>query len=763
MTEKTTEKTACPNCSTIYRLPKSILGKTVACKRCSTRFKATAQARKKSIPIIAKLALKHGMITKEQLKIAAVHRAKHASPGQKIHLEEILQEKGFLTQTQTELLHLAQKYWQVTQLGRGFCQIALKKKLITPQDARAAIQAQSVAFKKDKSVRRISEILFENGKITAEQRDGLLAEQGRPQRNQNGQRPSKKSSDQAVLPAESTTPAARAASPKPPEPASTTEGVKPSPEATAEDRAPEPGSEFDLNISTDRLSAVIRPVGGMPATNTLEYVHDLLNTHGVTTGILPDEHISIYMKTKALKGAPLTIARGKPPKPGTDATLTYHFQAQQKIGKIMTGGTMDYRDRGEIPFVKKGDLLVEKTPMAPGEPGTDIMGEPIAANAPADVKLRHGAGAELIENDLKLIAQADGQPKMSFGGRVTVLSELKIDGDVNLKTGHVTFEGNVDVAGSIEAKFQVKAHHLTAREIMAADITATGDITVDGGIIGATINCQGNIQAKFIKNAKISAFGNVLAEREITDSTIETSSGCRVENGKIFASTISAKQGIQSRDIGTEVSTPCRLSAGVDAHIEQEISGLQTAITRREEKQNQIKEEIVGLDVAKQSMQQQISLLAQVQDRSMVEQRDVQATLEKLKEMAPAAALAEAENKIKALEQKARDAENELGALFDKQDQADEKISAMESELTVLQEEINELTDERQAIVQWSKTQKPIAVVSATGPVYAGTIISGVHAQTRIKETCRHVRIHEVKLTNPDAATEWDIRISPLK
>lgn len=762
MTEKTTEKTACPNCSTTYRLPESILGKTVACKRCGTRFKAIAGAGKKSIPIIAKLALKHGMITQEQLKVAAVHRTKHASTGQEIPLEKILQAKGFLTQAQTELLHLAQKYWQVTQLGRGFCQIALKKKLITPQDARAAIQAQSAAFKKNKSVRRISEILLEDGKITAEQCDSLLADQGRRRRDQNGDPPSKKTATEAVSPAESTAPAAPAAA-REAVPATTGEDAQATPEETAGATSPDPGSEFDLSISRDRLSAVIRPAGGMPAANTLEYVHDLLNTHGITTGILPDERITEYMKTEALEGAPLTIARGKPPKPGIDATLTYHFQAQQKIGKVLAGGTMDYRDHGEVPFVKKGDLLVEKTPMTPGEPGTDISGEPIKAGAPADVKLRNGAGTELIENGLKLIAQADGQPKMSFGGRVTVLSELKIDGDVDLKTGHVNFEGNVDVAGSIQAKFRVKAHHLTAREIMAAEVTVTGDITVGGGIIGATINSQGNIRAKYIKNANISAFGSVTAEREITDSTIEVSGSCQVENGKIFASTISAKQGIQAKDIGTEVSTPCRLSAGVDTHIEQEISGLQNAINRRKEKQKQIKQNLVALDVEKQAMQQQISLLAQVQDRSMVEQRDVQSTLEKLKAVAQADAVAEAENKIKALEQKARDAENELGALFDKQDQADEKIGALELELKMLQEEIDELTDEKQSIVQWSKAQKPIAVVSATGPVYAGTMISGVHAQTRIKETCRHVRIHEVKVTNPDAATEWDIRISPFK
>ena len=90
-------------------------------------------------------------------------------------------------------------------------------------------------------------------------------------------------------------------------------------------------------------------------------------------------------------------------------------------------------------------------------------------------------------------------------------------------------------------------------------------------------------------------------------------------------------------------------------------------------------------------------------------------------------------------------------------------MAALEKDIFLLKEEIEELNDEKAAILNWSKNQKPLAVVSVSGPIHAGTIISGIHTQTKIRETCRHVRIHEIKNTDPDTSVEWEMRISPFK
>jgi hypothetical protein len=496
----------------------------------------------------------------------------------------------------------------------------------------------------------------------------------------------------------------------------------------------------------------------------VSYIHELLSAEKIVYGIMPDHQILAYMETGALEGMPFTVARGTPPQPGKDAIIKYYFNTGENSGRTLAGGNFDYRDRGQLPHVNEGDLLAEKTPAIPGKPGLDVYGRNLAPPKSLDQTLRNGTGTILSVDGLKLTAETAGQPKITFGGKLSVLTELKIDGDLDFKTGHVNFDGNIIVSGCVQSGFRVDGHHLTANEIAGADIKVTGDILVTGGIIGAAINCQGSVAAKYIRDAKISAYGNITAVKEIADSTIETSGSCIVAGGKIVAATISAKQGIQAKDIGTEMSPPSRLAIGVDAHIEQELTGIKNAILKREENRNQLKAKLGMLDVEEQSLHQKITQLAQVQDRCLVEKRSLLENLEKLRAAAPANTVADTEKKIKELDQKAIAAEAELAGLFDKQDQTEKRMQEIELERKLLKEELEEFKEEKNAIIEWSKNQKSVAAITVSSQIHAGTQISGVHTKIHLKEMLSHVRIQEVKLSNPDAPTpEWEMRIAPFK
>ena len=664
MADAKTTKTACPNCNTIYKLPETFIGKTVTCKRCGERFTTKAGSIRRTFPAIGELALKYGLIEQSQLESALAHQAANATAEKEIPLETIMQEKGFLTRQQVERLHLAHKYQRATQMGKGFCKIALKQKLLTTEEVKAALTAQSEAFNTNRSILRVSDILIGTGKITPAQRDAILAVQGRQLK---------------AKPAGNTAESARAVAPAAPAKVDSTPPTIDNAETALNDSEPaamsppDPAGKFEIIVSADAMSATLRPAEGLPATNTRDYIHNLLKSEGITHGLINDEQIDAYLNHDAPNGKSCLIAQGTPAVAGTNAEIRYHFETERKVGKLLVGGGIDYRERGETPFVNAGDLLAEKTPMAEGTPGINVYGEKKEAPKPADIKLRQGEGTTLSDDGLTLTAHTEGQPKMSFGGRISVISTLEISGDVDLKTGHIDFDGDISVSGAIQTGFRVKGHNLTAGEIMAADINVTGDIVVSGGIIAAAINCQGNVQAKYVKDSRISSFGNVTVSKDITDSTIEASGGCAAGTGKILSSTISAKQGILAKEIGTEISTPCRLSAGVDAHIEQEISGIEQAISRREEKKSALASQMASLDIEKQETLQQITLLAQVQDRSEIEKRNLLQQLDKLKAAAPPEAIADMEKNIKDLEGRARQAEQDLGEWFGKQDNADEK------------------------------------------------------------------------------------------
>ena len=57
------------------------------------------------------------------------------------------------------------------------------------------------------------------------------------------------------------------------------------------------------------------------------------------------------------------------------------------------------------------------------------------------------------------------------------------------------------------------------------------------------VNVKGSVQAKFIRNSKINAFGDLIVQREIIDSVVRLSGACINTNGTIINSEIFANYG----------------------------------------------------------------------------------------------------------------------------------------------------------------------------------------------------------------------------
>ena len=512
---------------------------------------------------------------------------------------------------------------------------------------------------------------------------------------------------------------------------------------------------YELTLAEDKMSAALLPrEAGAPSVPGAS-LRAFLKSKGVVHGVLPDADLAAYFSLEKKPDGPQIIASGTPPVPGKDATIVYHFTKDQKVGTVGAHGVIDFKDRGEIPFVKAGDLLMEKVPGTSGTPGCDIFGNGIPVAPPSDIKFLLGSGVELSDDKMKVFAKADGQPKLTLGGRLAVASDLIITGDVDLKSGHVEFEGDVKITGTIQSGFKVKGANIFAKEIMASEIIAKGNVTVAGGVIGAVIKAQGEVKAKYIKNGKISTFGDVLIEKEITDSNIDTSGACRLAKGKIIASELSAKQGIEAMDIGTDLSLPCKLAVGVDDHVEAEMDGIEKAIARRTERFDQMMQSLEGKEAQQQELHRKIAELAQVQDRALVEQRQLRSDLA----AASPETRSELEARIQALGGRAVEAENALGDFFSSQDRLTLEMEDLQGQADQVQEDIEELKHEMDAIRHWAKSQKKAAVVKVLGTMVQGTVISGPHARSIMKENCRNVTFRELKNTDPDSAVEWEIKI----
>jgi len=458
--EKTNIAT-CASCQTKYKVSDSLLGKNVTCKKCGNEFEVTKHDEIKQYPVVATLAVESGFISKKQLEETLSAQDSEEQSGRNVSLEEILLSKGMISSEQRNLLQAAKQFWEERRLDRQFGTVAVRKGFATQEEVDRALDEKAREFTETKVSRLIRDMLVDTGALTEKQRDSILTEQKRLE-----------------------------------------EEVE-SPDGVSDSAGgPEPGtkheSALDLTVSEDGVAAYISITADLSDSISLEEVKDFLQDRGIKYGIVDDSLIGEFLGHEALQKEGFKIAEGKAPKPGTHASVKYCFDIEHlKVGAAKAGGAIDFKDRGEIPDVKEGDLLVEKTPMEKGEAGIDVYGNPIPAPETRDIRLRCGRGAELAEDGLKVFAKSEGQPKISFGGKISVFPEYKISGDVCLETGHVDFDGNIKVTGAIQSGFRVKGGNVSAKEILKAEIKSIGDVIVTGGITGARIKARGEVKAKY--------------------------------------------------------------------------------------------------------------------------------------------------------------------------------------------------------------------------------------------------------------------------
>ncbi len=541
---------------------------------------------------------------------------------------------------------------------------------------------------------------------------------------------------------------------------------QPAPAEESGEKGP-PSPYFELVVSEDRLKASLCLEGEGKENVTLEDIKKFLKEKRIVQGLLEDSVLEELLKSGAILEDLCLVAQGTPPEPGIDAQVTYHFDKDPlKIGLMKAGGGIDFRDKGEIPQVKEGALLAEKVPLVKEKPGKDVFGQTLAAEPAKDVPFLPGPGTKASEDRLKIFAHRNGRPTVSSEGRFSVINELIIPGDVGLGTGHVRFDGFVDVGGAIEAGFQVKAGRLTVKEIHRGEVESETDIVVNGGIIGGKVVCRGNLKTRFIQYSQIEAGGDVIVEGEIIDSKIETRGAVIAKPaGRILASRILASKGVVAAQIGSASSKPCFLTVGIDAHLQSLIKKIQGEIAAKEAEKKKLKASLEVLNQASYKLKEDVVKWVQVRDQLAAEQRSCQKKMEDLNEKNDPAGLVQAQRELDKLEPKAKSAEEHLQKLMAKENLIPEKTTPLLSQLKELEGAIESLQGEIKKIHDESH-KKGIATVQVLKEIFPGTVLEGRHSrlvlqdsqyQALIKETLRNEVSPEGNHT-----TSWGMEFYPL-
>jgi len=747
----------CPACGKTYGVPEDMRGRKIVCKQCGESFSLEAASpsgespapEKVPVPsapeslsgddaclLLGKLAIKHGFIQPEQLKEALGFQRQERTEAEQTPLGSILVRRGFVDQNQLDFLLSVQMMVEQRKLDRMFGAMAVKNGFIQAEDMDSALQEQEKIFKAKRTVRLIGEILVERGKMEPAQRDAILERQKRISRpdGETG--------------------------------ASVEEGSKKKEtRPPAFDSRPDPLEDlFVVNVSGDGMSATVTPARPIPDSVDVNGFKAYLEKKDVRYGLPDDTEIESYLREGAQSGHPFRIAEGTPPQPGKDARIEYHFDTDPlKVGTIKEGGNIDFRDKGEIPQVGKGDLLAERVPPEEGIPGITVSGREIPPPKPRNRKLRKGKGTELTEDGLKLVAALGGRPEISADGKVYVFSEHAIRGDVDLKTGHVEFEGEIQVSGTVTRGFRIQGGSLAANEIEGAEVDVQGDVAVTGGIIGATIRLGGNLRARYIHKSRIRAFGDVAVEKEIIDTDIETSGACIIKSGPILSSQVAAKKGIEAAQAGSGTSNPCHLAVGTEDRVNHEVQEIQERILAVEEKRDHGEKEIKALEKEKQKIAMELGEKAQLQDAATVKKRQLNEKIAELRKGGDPALLEKAEHMLEAMEAEIAEQEKVLEGYFTKEDAVDEAISERRQDVEKAQAQIDEMKEEIEHLVEWAKGEEPVPVLRIHGKLFPFTTIKAPHTSLSIPEEQKRIQIKEVHLEDSQDGKEWKLRLSPIK
>ncbi len=648
-------------------------------------------------PLVGKLAVTYKFINEEQLKKALQLQKNDAQKGLKTSLEEVLARLDLISPPKMAVLHKVKTFLETRRQDKLFGQIAVQKQWVRLEAVNAALTQQADAFKTANIILSIGDILVEKRLLAVSQRDAIWVMQGRLAANET---------------------------------------------SIAPEIAEAADQELGLIISEDKLTARLR-LPSDPKDLALEKIKLLLSERGVHYGVVPDEGITEWLQTGEKK-TDFVIAQGRPAQPGTNAEIRYFFDTDYlRAGRVDADGQMDFKDRGKIPQVKTGELLAQKTLAVEGQEGRDVFGNTLPVEPVRDLILRCGSGAEISPDGSTVISKIDGKPLLTQGGQIDVYKNLVIPGDVDFKTGHIIFDGNVEVTGTVQAGFKINCINLSAAEIAGGIIQAKGDVTVAAGIIDAVMDCRGNITATFIKNSSLRAYGNVFVKKEIMDSEVFTSGICQVKVGFILTSSITAKKGVYSYNIGNGIAKASRLKVGVEEHLDGEIKNWQQLLAEKEKISIKLGEAEQALAEQLATLQNMVAEMAHVQERTIKEKQALELTLDRFAKKKAGRKLDHAEGRIQEFDQKIAATDETISGLFKEQEEIQAKTAAIQATRRTLDAEMTAVKAEMEGIRAWADAEPAEAIVKAFGAIYEGTVVAGSDATLVLRETYHNVYLRE--------------------
>lgn len=326
-----------------------------------------------------------------------------------------------------------------------------------------------------------------------------------------------------------------------------------------------------VTVSEDRMSAsllVEAPRKGA-APPEVEDLVEALEEAGVTFGV--DRQFLARLLRDEAYGRDTRVAAGREPVYGSASRIQYHFNTDRgRPWMEMEFGRINLRELNFIAQCREGDLLAELLPPVQPVDGMTVTGERIPASRDSvTVRLVPGENTRLDGEGTRLYATADGNARFRDGA--VMVEPLVIVQAVNYETGNIRFDGSVVVEGGVADGFVLEAGgDIEVRKgVGRATLRAGGSVLLKTGMTGAdegTIECGGDLLARYLESCTVTSRGNVLVEEAIMHSRVTAWNHCVLSGrrAEFIGGELLAGGSLWCRKVGNFSEVQTRVSLGVD-------------------------------------------------------------------------------------------------------------------------------------------------------------------------------------------------------
>ncbi len=309
---------------------------------------------------------------------------------------------------------------------------------------------------------------------------------------------------------------------------------------------------------------------------------DALEQKEVKFGI--DKEAIEKIVDEKMYGQDITVAHGVMPEDGVDAKFDFYFDTDlTSKPMIREDGTADYWSIHLVELVKKRQVVARYCKAKAGKDGMTTKGRVVRCKNGRELPPITGHGFYKIDDNNLYVSDIDGKIEYT-NKKILIMPVYEIYGDVCMKTGNISFKGDVIIHGNVRKGMAVESSGTVTVDgvVEAADIIAEKGILIRGGVQGgkrANIISKADINAGFIEYANVEAEGSITAD-SILDSTVVSHDTITVQgsNASIVGGSAYAASGVIASSVGNRHGVKTEITSGKPMNLIQEMFMLQSQV-----------------------------------------------------------------------------------------------------------------------------------------------------------------------------------------